>query len=80
VPCDAIANFAEAREVNKKALLEKGWDGGVQIGRLRELPQFVDDEGGIRSGSKKIWNKTEARGDLAFERFLGGVFAGRPNP
>lgn len=47
--------------------------GGVQIGRLRELPQFMDDEGGIRSGSEKIWNESEARGDLAFERFLGGA-------
>ena len=51
---DAIAYLAEPREIDKQSFREEGRNRGVQIGRLRELPQFVDDEGCIRSGAKEF--------------------------
>ena len=67
---NAIAHFAEAGEVDKEPLLEERWDRGVQIGRLRELPQFANNEGRVRRRAEKIRNKTKARCDLALEVFL----------
>jgi hypothetical protein len=74
VSYDTIAHFAEAREVDKKSFLKEGWDGAVQIGGLCEYPQFVHDEGSIRSGPEKIGHQPEARGDLLFKGFLGSFF------
>ena len=70
---DAIAHLAEPREVDKKSFLEEGRKGGVQIGRLREPPQFVDHERSIRSGAEKVWHQAKARRDLTFKSFLRGL-------
>ena len=73
MPSNAIAHFAEAGEVNKKPLLEERRDRGVQIGRLREQPEFAHDQRGVRGRAEKIRNKAKARCDLTFKVFLAGI-------
>jgi len=69
--------LAKAGEIDKKPFLEQSRDWVVQIGRLREQPQFANDQRSIRCRSEKIRNKAEARGDLALEIFLAGVLRAR---
>ncbi len=55
VTCNAIADCAKAREVNKKTLLENGRQWIVEIGSFCESPKFFSDLGSLRREAEEIW-------------------------
>jgi hypothetical protein len=61
---NAIADSAEARQVDEKTLLENGRERTVEIGSLRESPQFLGNLRGFRGEPKKVRKNTESRLNL----------------
>ena len=67
VPDDAVADFAESREMDEEPLLEQRRQRAVQVGRLRKLPEFLDQPRRRISGTKEIRKDAETIRDLAPE-------------
>jgi hypothetical protein len=60
VTSDAVADCAEARQVDEKALLKNGRQGIVEVGSLRESPQFLSDLGRLRCEAEEIRKNPES--------------------
>ena len=67
VPDDAVADLAESREMDEEPLLEQRRQRAVQVGRLRKLPEFLDQPRRRISGTEEIGEDAETIGDLAPE-------------
>jgi hypothetical protein len=51
---DAVSDLAEPRQMNEQALLEQRGQRVVQIARLREAPELLDEAGCTRRGTEKF--------------------------
>ena len=58
---NAVADCAKAREMDEKTLFKDGRQRIVEIGSLRESPQFLSDLGRLRCKAKEIWQNPESR-------------------
>ena len=67
MPDDAVADLAESREVDEQPLLEQRRQRAVQVRRLRELPQLLDQPRRRFRGTEEIGKDAEPIGDLAPE-------------
>ena len=67
VPDDAVADLAESRKMDKEPLLEQRRQRAVQIGRPRELPEFLNEPRRRLSGAEEIREDAEPILDLAPE-------------
>ena len=67
MPNDAVADLAESREMDKEPLLEHRRQWAVQVGRLRKLPQLLDETWRCISGTKEIREDAKTIRDLATE-------------
>jgi hypothetical protein len=67
VPDDAVADLAESREMDEEPLLEHRRQRAVQVGRLRKLPQLLDETWRCISGTKEIREDAKTIRDLATE-------------
>jgi hypothetical protein len=57
---NAVADDAKPREMNKKPFLEEGRQWVVEIGRLGEVPEPLDETRRGRCGTEKIGENAEA--------------------
>lgn len=48
MPCNAVADRAKPRQVDKQTLFKDGGQRIVEISGLCESPQFLDDLGSLR--------------------------------
>jgi hypothetical protein len=60
VTSNAIADGAEAGEVNEKTLLENGGQRIIEVGRLRKSPQFLGDLGSLGCEAEEIGKNPES--------------------
>ena len=67
VPDDAVADLAESREMDEEPLLEQRRQRAVQVGRLRKLPELLDQPRRRIGGTKEIGEDAETIRDLAPE-------------
>jgi hypothetical protein len=67
VPDDAVADLAESRQMDEQALLEQRRERTVQVGRLRELPELLDQSRRGVGGTEEARKNTEAVPDLTPE-------------
>ena len=84
VPDDAVADLAESRQMNEESLLEQRRQRAVEVGRLRKLPEFLDQPRRRISGTKEIGEDAETIDDLTPEtkraRLLLGQFMRHSTP
>jgi|HubBroStandDraft_3_1064219.scaffolds.fasta_scaffold650551_2 hypothetical protein len=57
---NAVADGAEARQVDEKTLFKNGGQRIVQVGSLRESPQFLGDLGRVRCEAEEIGKDPES--------------------
>src|SRR5688572_24905819 len=65
---DAIADRAEAREKNEQPLFEERGNGIVEIRRLGEIPELLDDLRRIPRRHEEIGNQSKAPRDVLMKR------------
>ena len=67
MPDDAVADLAESREMDEEPLLEQRRQRAVQVGRLRKLPEFLDQPRRRIGGTEEIGEDAETILDFAPE-------------
>src|SRR6185436_1719397 len=67
VPDDAVADLAEAREMDEEALLEERGQWAVEIGGPGKLPEFLDQPWCRICGAEEVGEDPETICDLALE-------------
>src|SRR6476660_4037618 len=68
---DAVADLAEARQIDEQALLEERGDRVGAISRLGEVPKLLDNLRRIRGRHEEIRHEPEAPGYIAVKRAQG---------
>src|SRR6185436_19166991 len=77
---DAVADLAEPRQMNEQALFEQRGERVVQITRLREAPELLDEAGCTRRGTEEVRQYAEARSHFCRELIGGVVLQGSCDP
>jgi hypothetical protein len=60
VASNAVADGAEAREVDEKTLLKNGGQRIIEVGSLRKSPQFLGDLGSLGCEAEEIGKNSES--------------------
>src|ERR1700687_6476705 len=64
---NAIADCAEARQMDEETFLKKGWQRIVEVGGLGKFPQFLSDLGSLGREAQKIWQHSASLGDALYQ-------------
>jgi hypothetical protein len=60
---NAVADGAEARQVDEKPLLKNGGQMVVEVAGFREAPQFLNDLGSLRCEAEEIGKNSKSLRD-----------------